>query len=193
MTDTAEPQAAQPPNEVYGIFAGPIDQAAVSRVGNAAAVTTNNRITHVHLAFQTAGGTVADGVALYNIFRSFPIPLTLYSIGSVQSAGVIAFLGAANRVSSSLATFMIHRTTSPAIGATSDRLEAMTQSVLKDDARTEAIFTASNLNLTKKQKETHRFADLWFTAEEAAKAGLIQSIKEFGPPKGVQLFFLGPT
>jgi ATP-dependent Clp protease protease subunit len=193
MTDAAEPQAAQPPNEVYGIFAGPIDQGAVSRVGNAAAITTNNNVTHIHLAFQTAGGNVSDGVALYNIFRSIPIALTLYNIGSVQSAGVTAFLGAPTRFVSPHGTFMIHRTTSPAIGATSERLEAMAQSVVIDDCRTEAIFASENLNLTKKQKEIHRFADLWLSSDEAVKAGLADAVKEFAPPNGTKLFFLGPT
>jgi ATP-dependent protease ClpP protease subunit len=191
MTDTSMTQPTQPPNEVYGVFAGFVDQAAVARVANAAAIASSNRVTHVHLAFQSSGGTVADGVGLYNLFRAFPIPLTLYNLGSVASAGVIAYLGAPTRAASSHATFMIHKTTSPAIGATSERLEAMAQSVTLDDARVEAIFAAAKLNITKKQREMHRFADLWFSADEAVKAGLATVVQEFAPPKGIQLFFLG--
>jgi ATP-dependent Clp protease, protease subunit len=193
MTDTSDAQAGQPPNEVFGIFAGPVDQAAVSRIGNAAAITSSSRVTHVHLAFQTTGGSVSDGVALYNIFRCLPIPLTLYNIGSVQSAGVMAFLGAPTRCVSAHGTFMIHRTTSPPVAATSDRLEVMMQSVLLDDTRTESIFSSANLNLTKAQKQIHKFADLWLSADEAIKAGVASHIREFAPPKGIQLFFLGPT
>ena len=193
MTDATVTQAPPPTNEIYGIFAGAVDQAAVSRVGNAVAIASSNRVTHAHLAFQTSGGTVADGVALYNIFRVFPIPLTLYNIGSVSSAGVITYLGAVSRAVSSHGTFMIYKTTSPPLGATSERLQNMVQSVQLDDARTEAIFAAANLNLTKKQREIHRFADLWMSADEAIKAGVATIIQEFAPPKGTQLFFLGPT
>ena len=143
MTDSSVATQAQPPNEVYGIFAGAIDQAAVGRVGNAIAIACSNRVTHIHLAFQTSGGTVPDGVALYNVFRSLPVSLTLYNIGTIASAGVIAYLGAAERAVSSHGTFMIHRTTSPAIGVNSERLQSIIQSVAMDDARMDAIFGRS--------------------------------------------------
>ena len=86
---------------------------------------------------------------------------------------------------------MIHRTTSPPHGATSDRLHAMVQSVALDDARTEAIFTEANLEISKAQWEVHKVADLWLSAEEAKTARLATEIKEFAPPKGTQLFFIG--
>ena len=143
MADSSVSQPTPPPNEVYGIFAGPVDQGAVARIGNAMAIATSNNVTRIHLAFQTSGGMVADGVALYNLFRALHVPLTLYNIGSVSSAGVTAYLGAPSRLVSSHGTFMIHKTISPALRFTSERLQAMTQSVLIDDARMEAIFAAS--------------------------------------------------
>ena len=193
MTDASVPQESQPTNEVYGIFAGPVDQPAVGRVANAAAIACSNRVTHIHLAFQTSGGSVPDGVGLYNIFRALPISLTLYNIGTIASAGVIAYLGAANRAVSSHGTFMIHRTMSPAVGVTSERLEAMMQSVAIDDARIEAIFASANLTLSKQQKKTHQSADLWLSSDEATKAGIATTLKEFSPPKGTALFYLGPV
>ena len=193
MADSPVPKPSQPSNEVYGVFAGPIDQSAVGRIANAAAISSSNGVTHVHLAFQSSGGTVGDGVALYNLFRAFPIPLTLYNIGSVASAGVLAYLGAPNRLANPHASFMIHRTTSPPIGVTSDRLHAMIQSVVLDDARIEAIFKEAKLKITPEQRDIHRVADLWLSADEAIKAALATGIGEFAPPKGTQLFFVGAT
>lgn len=69
----------------------------------------------------------------------------------------------------------------------------MAKSVIIDDARMEAIFTAAKLKFTKEQREIHRYADLWLSADEAVTTGLATAIKEFAPPKGIQLFFLGPT
>jgi hypothetical protein len=77
---------------------------------------------------------------------------------SVSSAGVIAYLGAGRRAASMHATFMIHRTMSPAVGATSERLHAMAQSVILDDARTAAIFAAAKLKTTPEQDATRRRA-----------------------------------
>lgn len=189
MTDSAIPAPAKPDNEIYGIFAGPIDQAAVARVANGAAVASSNGVTHCHLAFQSSGGTVPDGVALYNLLRAFPVPITLYNIGSIASAGVIAYLGAGIRVSSRLATFMIHRTTSPPQGMTSERLRATVRSVEIDDARTEEILRG--ISLTKENRDVHQIADLWLSSAEAKEVGLVTEIAEFAPPKGTSLFFLG--
>jgi len=193
MADSPVAQPPQPSNEVYGVFAGPVDQLAVGRIANAAAISTSNGVTHVHLAFQSSGGMVGDGVALYNLFRAFPIPLTLYNIGSIASAGVLAYLGAPSRLANPHASFMIHRTTSPPVGTTSDRLRAMIQSVIIDDARIEAIFKDAKLNISPEQRDIHGIADLWLSAEEAITAALATSIGEFAPPKGTQLFFVGAT
>src|SRR6266849_5959069 len=38
MTDGSVPELSPPTNEVYGIFAGPVDQGAVARIANAAAI-----------------------------------------------------------------------------------------------------------------------------------------------------------
>ncbi len=94
MTNSAISQQPKPSNEVYGIFAGPIDQLNVGRLANAAAIAASNNVTHIHLAFQTMGGTIPDGVAMYNMFRVLPVPLTLYNIGTIASAGILAYLGA---------------------------------------------------------------------------------------------------
>lgn len=191
MSDSPVPQQAKPLNEVYGLFAGNIDQAAVARIGNAAAIASSNNVTHVHLAIQTLGGSVSDGIALFNIFRQFPTPLTLYNIGSVSSAGVVAFLGAPNRLASPLSTFMIHRTVSPPFGANTERLNSIARSVVLDDERIEAAFSAAGLKITEEQRAIHRVADLWFSADESVAANISTAVGEFAPPKGTQLFFVG--
>ena len=89
------------------------------------------------------------------------------------------------------ASFMIHRTTSPPVGTTSDRLHAVIKSVIIDYARIEAIFKDAKLKITSEQQDIHRVADLWLSAEEAISASLATDIGEFAPPKGTQLFFVG--
>jgi ATP-dependent protease ClpP protease subunit len=191
MTDSAEASPPQPNKEVYGIFAGVVDQIAVGKVANAAAITSGTGVTHCHMAFQTMGGSVQDGIALYNIFKTFPIPITLYNVGSIASAGVIAYMGAADRASSALATFMIHRTVSTHQGMSSERLRAAVRSVELDDERTEQVFKA--IQLTEADKAVHKIADLWLSASEAKTAGLVTRIAEFAPPKGTNMFYLGPS
>jgi ATP-dependent protease ClpP protease subunit len=97
------------PEVVYGMFCGGIEQATAQKIVNALAIAGNAKVKHIHLLFQSAGGYVGDGVFLYNLFRSIPIEITLYNVGQISSAGVIAYLGAKARKTAKTATFMIHR------------------------------------------------------------------------------------
>jgi ATP-dependent Clp protease protease subunit len=186
------PPPLPPPssNEVFAIFAGFIDQAAVQRIFNAFSIAANNGVTHIHLLFQTAGGQVSDSVCLYNFFRTLPFDLTVYNVGSVVSGGVLVYLGAKHRKTSANATFMIHRSWATAQGATSDRLQALTNSLILDDERTELILR-EHVELSDEQWSTHKVADLWLSAREAVDASLADEIGDFAPPKGRSLFYVG--
>ena len=175
--------------EIYTVFAGQIDQEAVKRIFNTLTVATNPtmKITHIHLLFQSTGGFVGDGIALYNFFRVLPIDLTIYNAGSVQSVATIAYLGAKKRKVSAHATFMIHRTYLNPQYATTTRLQAATKSLLVDDQRTEAILKA-HIKLPDEQWKELDYHDLTFSADEAVKYRFADEMAEFAPPKGTQLY-----
>jgi ATP-dependent protease ClpP protease subunit len=127
------------PTEIYGLFAGMIDQAAVQRFHNAFAIAGARGVKHLHLLFQCSGGLIGEAISLYNLFRASPIERTVYNVGSVSSIGVIAYLGAKNRKTSQYGSFMIHRAyVSPSM-ATSDKLTAAAGQILMDDERIESI------------------------------------------------------
>jgi ATP-dependent protease ClpP protease subunit len=186
---TAAPQL-QVPKHVYGLFAGPIDQQAVQRIANALILAVNNGVETIHLLFQTNGGVVPDGVCLYNLFKSIPLDIALYNVGSIASIGVIAYLGADHRKSCTNATFMIHKTYFSPIGATANRLLAAADAAFIDDQRIEGILH-SHITLPQEKWDIHKLADLWLTANEALTAGLATEIANFDPPSGTQLFYLG--
>jgi ATP-dependent Clp protease, protease subunit len=185
-------QQSQPMKNVYGFFAGMIDQQAVQRIANGITIATNNGVEQVHMMFQSAGGVVGDGICVYNIFRAAPIDIILYNVGTIASIGVLAYLGADERKASKNAAFMIHRTTFSPAAATSDRLQAAANAALLDDQRIEEILH-SGVTLSPEKWDVHKVADLWLSADEAVKAGLATAIADFAPPIGTQLFYLGPT
>ena len=80
--------------EVFAVFCGAINEAAVARIFNGVAAVTTNNVKRVHLLFQSSDGNVGDGVCLYNFFRAVSIPLSLYNIGSCVSIAALSFLGA---------------------------------------------------------------------------------------------------
>lgn len=175
------------PQEVYAIFCDGINQEAVKRLSASLSFATQNNITNVHLLFQSTGGSVSDGVCLYNIFKALPIDLTVYNCGSVMSIAAIAFLGAGKRKTSARATFMIHRTTASPQSASAGRLHSVAESVVLDDQRTEAILKG-HLKLSPEEWTELDSRELWFSAEEAIKAGLAEEVSEFSPPKGSKIY-----
>jgi ATP-dependent Clp protease, protease subunit len=178
-----------PKNEVYTIFAGVIDQPAVQRIFSGIAAASNNSVDHIHLMIQSAGGNIGDGVCLYNLFRNLNIGLTTYNCGQISSIATLAYLGAKERKTSAHATFMMHRSYANPMGANSDRLQTVAQSLVMDDERTEAIFREV-IKLADDQWASHKYSELWFTAADAVKCKLATEIGEFSPPIGQKIFTL---
>src|SRR5208282_5474400 len=61
----------------------------------------------------SSGGSPFSGITLYNFLKSLPQKTTVYNMGSVDSAGVLFFLGFQNRIGVPDCSFMIHQTTLP--------------------------------------------------------------------------------
>ncbi|HTL66594.1 MAG TPA: ATP-dependent Clp protease proteolytic subunit [Lacunisphaera sp.] len=183
MTTTVQP------NEVYATFVGAIDQNTIAKIMQAISFASQNKVTHFHLLFQSGGGSVNDGICLYNFLKACPLPLSIYNVGAVQSIALVAYLGAKTRIASKSATFMIHRTTGPAIAVGTNRLQSISKAVALDDLRTEAIIKQySQVAADEWTKLTdHEF---WLTAEDAVKSGLATAIGEFSPPTGAPIYNL---
>jgi ATP-dependent Clp protease, protease subunit len=174
--------------DIYGVFAGFIDQLAVQKFFNNGVVAINRGAKRAHLLIQSNGGVIGDGVALYNFLRNIPIEVIAYNMGAVQSIGVIAFLGAKKRKATKTATFMIHRSQfSGSVPAKSEQLQAVTESLTIDDARMRDILRA-NIVMPEDKWSVHAHADLFLTAQQALEYKLIDEIAEFAPPLGATIF-----
>jgi ATP-dependent Clp protease protease subunit len=176
------------PRVVHATFAGPIDQASVQRIFTGFGIALGSGVQSIHLLFQSAGGMVGDGVALYNYFKSLPVDLHLYNAGTVASIATIAFLGAKQRYAAASATFMIHKTRfAPGAGTNAAQLRAMAEMADIDDTRTRAILQ-DHLVLPENRLNEHLDSEVPFTAAAALECGLVTAIEDFSPPPGGQLF-----
>jgi ATP-dependent Clp protease protease subunit len=89
--------------------------ADVNNVTSAALVGTvfdhiNRGFSEIYLMLSTAGGNVDDGIAVYNVFRGLPVPLTTHNVGAINSIGNVIFLSAQpqRRKACPHSTFMFH-------------------------------------------------------------------------------------
>jgi ATP-dependent Clp protease protease subunit len=188
MATPPAPKLKLPP-EVYGTFCSGIDQSSVQKILNAVGTASQNNVQHIHLLFQSTGGSVADGIALYNFLKTAPIDITLYNVGSVQSVAAIAYLGAKKRKTSARATFVFHRVTGGAQAAKSGLLKTITEGVVIDDGRIESIMR-EHIRMSEEKWAVLDRGDLWFTAQDAIDAKIADEIAEFAPPVDGQIFNL---
>src|SRR5438552_18583391 len=127
-------QQTSQPDEVYGMFCGLIDQPAAQRIMHGINIATQTGKTRVHLLLQSTGGSIGDGICLYNYFRSCPIGLSIYNLGQLSSIAVIAYLGASDRVATANATFMLHQAITPAVAMTATTLISAAEGLKIDDS-----------------------------------------------------------
>jgi ATP-dependent Clp protease protease subunit len=184
---TTAPPSAQLPETIYATLAGTVDQAMIQRVFNSCAIAINGGVKHIHCAFQSAGGMIADGIALYNYFQSLPVDIHFYNAGSVQSIGVIAFLGADHRYASANATFMVHKSRyNPQAPTDADRATGMADALKIEDARTRGILEAE-LSISVAELDRHLTTELPFDAQTALRYGVIHEIRDFDLPPATML------
>lgn len=188
---TQAPPFAQVPPIVYASFSGTINQDSLNRFFFNLGGASQKGVTEIHLLFQSTGGIVGDGIALYNYFRTMPIDLHIYNAGSVGSIAVLSYLGAAHRYTSTHANFVIHKTRySGQASADAIGHRALADNAEREDARSEAILKA-HTKIPADRWARHALAqDVFFTAQESVQFGIAQKIREFQIPAGDQVFHI---
>ena len=69
---------------------------------------TNKGSDEIHLLLSTPGGTVPDGLAIYNFIRAVPARVVTYNIGSVNSIGNVVYQSGDYRICAPTSSFMFH-------------------------------------------------------------------------------------
>jgi ATP-dependent Clp protease, protease subunit len=101
------PQRMKQP-DVYVSFSSEITPQPTEALIATLANLANQNTTRVHLLLSTVGGSVKDGITLYNTLRAFPFELITHNVGCVNSIGNAVFLAGDKRYACPHSTFMFH-------------------------------------------------------------------------------------
>lgn len=98
----------QPPPVAYVSFSAEIVahtcESLLAAMSNCAA----QGVPEVHLLLSTPGGSVMNGMNLYNVLRAMPFKLVTHNVGNVDSIGNAVFLAGDERYACPHSTFMFH-------------------------------------------------------------------------------------
>jgi ATP-dependent Clp protease protease subunit len=146
----------------------------------------NIGVKNVHLLMSTPGGSVMNGMNLYNFLRALPLELTTHNIGNVDSIGNAVFLAGARRYACANSTFMFHGVGIDLNGPLrleEKLLQEKLDAVLADQKRIGAVIEER----TRIEKDA--IADLFHEAKTkdaafAARYGIIDEIRNVKIPPG---------
>jgi ATP-dependent Clp protease, protease subunit len=102
------PIATTVPGTVYVSFSAEINPNTTESLIATFANLANQGVKQVHLLISTPGGTVMNGMNLYNVLRGMPFELITHNVGNVDSIGNAVFLAGSKRYACPQSTFMFH-------------------------------------------------------------------------------------
>jgi ATP-dependent Clp protease, protease subunit len=100
--------AQQVPNRIYISFSAEINPSTTESLIALISQHVNNGVREIYLMMSTPGGSVMNGLNLYNVLRALPIKLITHNVGNVDSIGNAIFLAGEERYACPHSTFMFH-------------------------------------------------------------------------------------
>ena len=171
-----------PPKEIWVACVGVLDVQIARSLSQLLVNAASDNVTRIHALIQSPGGTINEGVFLYELFRSFPVEVVAYNGGHIGSAALSAYLGARKRYVCSTGTFLIHRAKPAPVNTWSlPHIQTIVDGLQIEDARTEAVLRSA-ANLTQNHwKVFSSGCDLTLDATTAIEVGIAQGLGSFAP------------
>jgi ATP-dependent protease ClpP protease subunit len=147
-------------------------------------------MSSLHLLLSTPGGSVHDGISVYNLLKGLPIEVNTYNFGSVDSIGVVIFCAGSNRFSVPHARFLLHPVSMQVFQTQSfdePSIEEKLKLLKADQSNIAKVISATILRpVDEVAGLIHNRTTL--EPEKAQEKGLVTQIKSSLVPAGVQIF-----
>lgn len=186
------PNLPQDAPSVYVSFSAEINPNTTESLIAAMSHCANQRVRQVNLLLATPGGSVVNGLNLYNVLKGMPFELVTHNSGNVDSIGQMVFLAGKKRYAAPHATFMFHGVgfdISGNVRLEEKNLRERLGSLLSDQTRIGAII-AQNSTLS-----VEEVAGLFLEAQTkdaawAVDKGIVHEIRDVQIPTGVPVISL---
>ncbi len=171
-----------PAKEIWVTCVGVLDVQIARSFSQLLVNAASDSVTRIHTLIQSPGGTINEGIFLYEFFRSFPVEVVAYNGGHIGSASLSAYLGARKRYVCSNGTFLVHRSKPAPVNTWSlPHIQTVVDGLQIEDARTEAVLR-SNSSLTPEHWSIFfSGCDLTLDANTAIDVGIAHGLGSFTP------------
>jgi ATP-dependent Clp protease protease subunit len=139
------------------------------------AIEKERKAKHITFIINSSGGTIYDGLALYDRLRACKLPVTTIGTGLVASMAFVIFLGGDKRVCTKRVRFLNHQARVNLEGRVTDIDIEQTETKLIEDMCVEIIASRTKLTPQKQKKDT-KFGDKYIGADEALRTEIVHEI-----------------
>jgi ATP-dependent Clp protease, protease subunit len=184
--------APLPPPTIYISFSAEINAHTTESLLATFAAQINAGARNFYLMLSTPGGTVMNGLNLYNVLRGLPINLTTHNVGNVDSIGNAVFLAGQPRYASPHSTFMFHGVAfnyTGALSLTERESRERLSSILADQRRIGSIIQERTRLTGRKVKAMFREAKT-VDATFSAGCGIVDEVRDVQIPAGAPIYQL---
>ena len=179
------------PETVYVSFSAEISAHTTESLLAVMANCVNNKVKTVYLMLSTPGGSVMNGMNIYNVLVGMPFELITHNVGNVDSIGNAVFLAGKKRYACAHSTFMFH-----GVGFNTDKarfeeknLRERLDSILSDQKRIGSIIT-ERTNIGEETVSSLFREAQTKDAAYAVGSGIVHEIKDVQIPPGAQVVSL---
>ena len=131
---------------------------------------------HIQVLLSTYGGSVYDGLSLYDAIKNSKTEVDITCFGKIMSMGIIVLLAAKTRKAYRNTRFMIHEMSSCVFGKLADMEETLDESKQLNKILFDIIEKETNINKSKLKEIYEHKTDWYFSADEALELGIITEI-----------------
>ncbi len=143
----------------------------------------------IHLLLSTPGGSVSDGITLYNLIQALPVPVHIYNIGTVDSIGNVIYLAGQRKIAATNSSFMFHGVgfdiTQPTRLELKDLQERIGTARNSQSLMANIIIRHTKLNIDQVNEMFLEMAHI--TAQEALERGITDEVCDIRLPKGLPM------
>lgn len=136
----------------------------------------------IKMLINSPGGSIIDGLAIYDVMRQVKNPIKTIGIGMQASMGSVLFVGGDTRILEPNAQVLVHQGSGGGGEGTPSDLEIGREFHRTIVDRLEAIYQ-DHTGLTKEYWEAVLNRDTWFTAEQALAIGFAHVVDAPNPEK----------
>jgi len=177
---------------IYVKFSSPINPQTTQNLMNFLSDRVNNGEKEFYFLISSPGGSVNDGVVLYNFIRALPAKIIMHNIGIIDSIANVIFLASDERYSDPNASFLFHGVgfdiIQPIRMDEKDLREKLL--IIERDQKSISNIISERTKLGEKEVEEMFFRAKTKNPEEAKEAGIIKKIKMAEIPEGNQIVSL---